>query len=88
VKLTSKDEFKSRSICVDIKWSAEGVNITPNMVCDFCGENLEVSFTQKKIHYILCESCRLNFNNKVLMGRDVMKQSLGIAMFEKGDINP
>lgn len=84
--LEKKDDITARRVVLELKFSEKGVSASPNLICSLCGDNLEPNFTQKRIHFILCERCRDILNQKLSEGHSVAKQSLSIAMFEKGDI--
>lgn len=80
--MNDKKDVTYKTIKVRIKYYPKGIQPSPSMRCDFCKTPLK--FLPKKIHYLLCEDCRLNFNKKVTEKMTVMKQSgMGIGIFQE-----
>lgn len=82
--INEKKEFGYKSISVKIKYYQNGIMPSTDLICDFCGRRLSRVLSNKKIHYLLCEDCRKNFNKKVMEGSSVLAMSKGgIGIFQR-----
>jgi hypothetical protein len=82
--MDKQKEFEYKEITVRIKHYPNGIDPSPNLICDFCKKNLKRTLTSKPIHYLLCEDCRLLFNRKLVESVAVIQQSgMGIGIFQE-----